>query len=200
MLSLRAKLFIVISLIVLFILGISIFLLFRAKKQTTTENPPTTTENTAVNNGLPIVKPVSVTNIVENVKVNPVSALEIQQNAAQQIAKIFLERYNSFSSESQYQNVRDVQTLVSKAYWIILSAKLSPVQPPKNTIAQFSSTITKVYSIKLASWSELSAIVDLQVKISEEKNGLTTNKDQQAKVYLVKEGENWLVDKFEWVK
>ncbi|MFA6547645.1 MAG: hypothetical protein WCT11_01720 [Candidatus Magasanikbacteria bacterium] len=201
MLSLRARIFIIISLIVLVILGISLFLLVRAKKQAaTTAGQPVAGENLPVANGLPAVAPTPVTDVSGNIKVNPVSSVETQKNAAEQIAKIFFERYNSYSSESQYQNVRDVQALVSKSYWTQLSAKLPSVKTVQNTVAPFSSTITKAYSSKLSSWSEQSAIVDLQVKILEERNGIVGNRDQQATVYLVKDGQNWLVDKFEWGK
>lgn len=200
MLSLRARIFIIISLIVLIILGISIFLLVRSKKQAVPTELPVATENLPTDTNLSVTAPVQVTEIPNNIIVNPVSSLEIQQNAAEQIAKIFLERFNSYSSESQYQNVRDVQTLVSKAYWLQLSAKLPAVTATQNTTAPFASTITKAYSSKLSSWNDTSAIVELQVKITEEKNGIIKNRDQQAKVSLVKDGQNWLVDKFDWVK
>ena len=200
MLSLRARIFIVISLVVLVVLGISIFLLVRSNKQTTPEDQPAGIENLPVETSLPVTAPVSVTNVSGNIKVNPVSSLEAQQNATEQMAKIFLERFNSYSSESQYQNVRDVQTLVSNNYWIQLSAKLPTVQTVQDTSAPFVSMITKAYSSKLSLWSDASATVDLQVKITEEKNGVVSGRDQQAKVFLVKEGQNWLVDKFEWVK
>lgn len=200
MLSLRVRIFIIISLILLVVLGISIFLLVRAKKTVTPNGQPTAVENLPATTNLPITAPVQVTNVSGNIKVNQVSSLETQQKAVQQIAKVFLERFNSYSSESQYQNVRDVETLVSKSYWSQLSAKLSPVQAPKNITAPFSSTITKAYSSKLSLWSEKNATVELQVKITDEKNNVISFRDQQAKVSLVNDGQNWLVDRFEWVK
>ncbi len=200
MLSLRARIFIIISLIILVVLGISIFLLVRAKKQATLNNQPVTAENLPTATGLSATAPIAVTNVSGNIKVNPASSLETQQNAVQQIAKIFLERFNSFSSESQFQNVRDIQTLVSKTYWSQLSAKIPPVKTVPDISVPFSSTITKAYSSKLSLWNEKTATVELQVKITEEKNSIVSNRDQQAKVYLIHDGQNWLVDKFEWVK
>ncbi len=200
MLSLRARIFIIVSLIVLAILGISVFLLVRSKKTVSTNNQPNTTNNLPSGSELSVVAPIVVTNVSNNIKVEPMSSEETQKNAAEQIAKIFFERFNSYSSESQYQNIRDVQTLVSKSYWSQLSTKLPSTKPASNVVAPFSSTITKAYSSKLSQWSDVAAVVDLQVKITEEKNNLVSNRDQQAKVYLINENGSWLVDKFEWAK
>ncbi len=199
MLSLRARIFVIISLVVLLILSISIFLFVRAKKQKEVEGQ-TTTNNGAVVAELPSTGLVQVTEIPKNIVVNPISSVDAQKNATEQMAKIFIERFNSYSSESQYQNVRDVQAVVSKAYWTQLSAKLPSVKPAQNTASPFTSTITKSFSSKLISWNEKSATVELQVKITEEKNGVVTNRDRQAQVYLVNENNSWLVDKFDWVQ
>lgn len=205
MISLRARIFVVISLIVLVVLSISIFLFVRAKKQAALKDQPVDTDSvpaeTSDNNSSSTAPaPVPATDNTSNLKVNPASSLDIQQNAAKQIAKIFLERFNSFSSESQYQNVRDIQTLVSKSYWSQLSAKMPATKVEQNITSPFSSTITKVYSTKIVEWSDQLATVDLQAKIMEEKNGVIKNLDKQAKVDLTSDGKNWLVDKFEWVK
>ncbi len=205
MISLRARIFVVISLIVLVVLSISIFLFVRAKKQAVLKDQPVDTDSvpaeTSDNNSSSTAPaPVPATDNTSNLKVNPASSLDIQQNAAKQIAKIFLERFNSFSSESQYQNVRDIQTLVSKSYWSQLSAKMPATKVEQNITSPFSSTITKVYSTKIVEWSDQLATVDLQAKIMEEKNGVIKNLDKQAKVDLTSDGKNWLVDKFEWVK
>lgn len=205
MISLRARIFIVISLIVFVVLSISIFLFVRSKKQAALKEEAVAADNLPaekidINPSATAPAPVAETNDTGNLQVNPVSSLDIQQNAAKQIAKIFLERFSSFSSESQYQNVRDVQTLVSKTYWSQLSAKLPSTKAEQNITVPFSSTITKVYSVKLVEWSDQLATVDLQAKIMEEKNGVTKNIDKQAKVDLISDGTSWLVDKFEWVK
>ena len=203
MISLRARIFIVISLIVFVVLSISIFLFVRAKKQAAIKDQAVVVESSAadkIDNNVSAPVSVPTTDNTSNLQVNPVSSLDIQQNAAKQIAKIFLERFNSFSSESQYQNVRDVQTLVSKSYWNQLGAKIPVVKAGQNITVPFSSAATKVYSAKIVEWSDQLATVNLQAKIMEEKNGVIKNLDKQAKVDLISDGKNWLVDKFEWVK
>ena len=199
MLSLRARIFIIISLIVLFILGVTIFLLVRSKNASVANNDGTTDET--AQNGLNLLPatPVPVANIPNNIKVAPLTSLETQQKGVQQIAKIFLERYNSYSAESRYQNVLDVEVLVTKNLWEQLNVKLSP-GAVNGAIPTFSSVVTKSYSSKLDNWSDKSALVELQVKITEEKNGAINSRDAGAKVFLVNESGNWLVDKFEWIK
>lgn len=199
MLSLRARIFIIISLIVLFILGVTIFLLVRSKNAAVVDS--TATNGEGAQNGLNLLPatPVPVANISNNIKVTPLTSLETQQKAVQQIAKIFLERYNSYSAESRYQNVLDVQILVTKNLWAQIGAKLSPGAVNTATPA-FSSVLTKAYSSKLSNWSEQSALVELQVKITEEKNGAITSRDAGANISMINEGGNWLVDKFEWIK
>ena len=197
-LSLRARIFIVISLVVLFILGVSIFLYVRSKNKTTpvVDNNGETNVSGG-NNNIPGAVPLSVANL-ENVKVPKMSTTETQQKAVQNLAKIFVERLNSYSSESRYQNMLDVRTLATESYWKQLSARI-PASIPSNS-PNFYAVSVDAFGSVLSSWTDKSATVDLQLKITEEKSGNITKKDGQAKVTLVKSGENWLVDNFTMVK
>ena len=196
MISLRTRIFIVVSLVVLLILGISLFLLWRSKQPVTlatpvVSQPGITTDQTG--NG---ANPLPVTDL-SKAKVGKTSSIEVQQKAVQNLAKIFVERYNTFSTEAKYQNIIDLQPLVTTKYWQLLSAKI-PKQIPVNvsSIANY----TQAFSADISAWSEKQATVDLKVKVTEEKNGVATNHDQQATVVLVKQDNNWLVDSFVWVK
>lgn len=196
-LSLRTRIFIIISLVVLFILGVSVFLYTRAKNK----NNPTTVDSAG--NIVPAGSnnsgstPVPLTNL-NNVTVPKIGTIEIQQKAVQNLAKIFVERSNSYTSESHYQNMFDVKSLVTDNYWKQLSAKIP--SNTSNVSPNFYAMSTEAYSAKLSSWTDKSATVDLQLKISEEKGGVITKKDAQGKVTLVKNGNDWLVDNFTMVK
>ncbi len=198
MMSLRARIFIVVSLIVLFILGVSIFLYVRSKNK----NAPAVDNagNTVLpgdSESNPAGTTLPVTNL-QNVNVPKTSTLETQQKAAQNFAKIFVERLNSYSSESRYQNMMDVESLATDSYWKQLSAKI-PANIPANS-PNFYAVSVEAYSAKISAWTDVSATVDLQVKITEEKGGVITQKDAQAKVSLVKSGDTWFVDNFTMVK
>lgn len=198
MLSLRARIFAIISLIVLLILGISLFLLVGSKdKNSPTDDKaldktlPTAANGTVGNSSL-------VTTNLENIKVPKLTTLEVEQKAVQNLAKIFVERLNSYSSESRYQNMRDVENLTTANYWKQLSAKIPANIPAPGP--NFYAVSVEAYSAKLSDWTDKSANVDLQLKITEEKGGVITKKDAQAKVSLVKNGGSWLVDNFTMVK
>ena len=196
MISLRTRIFIIVSLVVLAILGISLFLLWRSKqpaKPVTSTSTPATAGSTPNGEG---VAPLPVTDL-RNAIVGKTSSIEIQQKAVQNLAKIFAERYNTFSTEANYQNIRDLQPLVTAKYWQQLSAKI-PKQPSANT-AQIVN-FTQALGAQISAWSEKEATVDLQVKVSAQKNYIVTKTDQQATVTLVKQDNNWLVDSFVWKK
>ncbi|EKD43016.1 MAG: hypothetical protein ACD_72C00503G0002 [uncultured bacterium] len=196
MISLRARIFIVISLIVLFILGVSLFLLVRAKKINLPFTDQTTTTPIAAEETVPGIGPNGEPAVVTAL---PVTALEAEKRGVQQLAKIFFERLNSYSSESQFNNVRDVKEMVTASYWKELSAKLPSISAATG-VQVFSSKIVTVYSVKLVSWNGDSATVDMQMKVSETKNGTTIDSNQEAVVTMVKQNGSWLVDKYQWVK
>lgn len=193
MLSLRARLFAIISLIVLMILGISVFLLIRAKKASTPTTDLTTEEQTALDN-VNQANNVTPTEIPATAKFVPATAEETEKNAVQQFAKIFIERLNSYSSDNSFQNIRDVKTLATDNLWGVLSAKINP-----NAVGQnYTARSTKVFSVSLLKFSASEAEVQLQSKVSEEKDGKVITKDNVSTVSLVKQGKNWLVDKYTW--
>jgi len=201
MMPLRTRIFIIISLVVLCILGVSIFLLIKSRQSNNTETTTTTNGEgtTFTEAGLVPATVVEVTTISDNVTALPISVLETEQNGVTAIARTFLERYNSFSSDSKYQNVRDVKELVTNNYWNKLSKSITSSNQTQNNDA-FYSIITKVYGSKLEVWEANSVEISLETKISEEKNGVISNRNQAALVKLLKENGNWLVDGFVWQK
>jgi gamma-glutamylcysteine synthetase len=197
MLSLRARIFIIISLAVLFILGVSIFLWVKSKDKTATNgngSETVTTNGGAVNQNA--VKPVIVSNVT-NLQVQRVSDEETQKKAVQNLAKIFVERLNSYSSGSKFQNVRDVESMVTSNYWKQLSAKISASGGVISADNFFAISVL-AYGSKLMSFDNDKATVEVQAKMSEEKGGAVNKKDVQAIVNLVKTNGEWLVDSFSW--
>lgn len=203
MLSLRARLFVIISLVVLFVLGISVFLVIRSRQT------PAGTESTGTTvNGIPVnvidssnfnynpnvATPLAGGEIPQGTPIKPASSIEIEQNAARQLAKIFVERYNSYSTDNNFQNIIDVKELVTPELWQTLSAKIG-----KNPAAgPFVGVTTKVFTSEIKTWDASSAAVSLSTAIGEEKNGVISNRQQTITIDLIKSGDNWLVAKFEW--
>lgn len=205
MLSLRARLFIIISLIVLVILGISIFLIIRSKQPVGGETATTTVVNGGTVNVIDssnfnynpnLTTPLAGGEVPQGTPIKPATSLEAEQNAVRQLAKIFVERYNSYSTDNNFQNIIDVKELVTPELWQTLSAKIGKTPP----VGSFVGVTTKVFTTELKDWGGKSAVVSLSTAISEEKNKVFSDRQQDLVVELVKTGDSWLVAKFQWGK
>lgn len=203
MLSLRARLFVIISLVVLLILGVSVFLVIRSKKAATGGETTTTTGQTgnvvdsSNFNYNPIIQtPVVGGQIPQGTTVQPATTLEIEQNAVRQLAKIFVERYSSYSTDGDYQNIVEVQDLVTPELWKTLSAKIGKTAAG----GSFVGVTTKVFSSEITKWESGSAVVSLNTSIQEEKNATVSDRQQKITVNMAKSNGSWLVANFEWEK
>lgn len=202
MMSLRARLFVVISLVVLIILGISIFLVVRFGKKTVTPTPdqslPISQNNTPVvsgNTNVPVANiPVVGLPVV-------VSSEDIEKNTAKQLAKVFIERYGTYSTDNGVENVKEVKNLVVASLWTTLSKNLSTVEVNENQapVGAYSGMNTQVFSTELSNWTTDSATITMQLVRTEEKNGVQTVKHQNAEINMVKQNGQWLVQNFKWL-
>lgn len=193
---LRTRIFIVISLIILAVLAISILLYLSSKKQKdsniTTSTP---TVQTPSNGDIP-------TNLLDSngqvdttkVQVKQPTNQEVDQNASKQLAKIFIERFGSYSSDSNYQNIRDVKNLVTSNLWSSLSAMIDDTVSNQ----QYSGVTTKVIATSNNSWSNTSAKYTLSTMRKSSENGSTTTTNKDVEVILKKVNGSWLVDGYTW--
>jgi len=200
---LRTRIFIIVSVLVLIILAISISLLLIQRKAKKTVDQPTDiitqTDQGAqvIDSGVIVVD--SQGNLVTSTQyVAPVtSELEAQKNAAKQTARIFIERYGSYSTDNKQQNIKEVKSLVSASLWQELSAKIGSGSASGG---DFLGVTTKVIAIRFAKWDATSATINVSTVRTETKNNSTKNTQQDAVVYVEKNNNNWMVSKFDWGK
>lgn len=193
--SLRTRIFVIISILVLLILGISIFLVVKNKNKNTEPQAVAPTDNTVVNgNGQPNGQVLVGTQTPTGLPAKIAAPLEIEKNGVTQLAKVFVERYGTYSTDNDWQNIKDVQTLVTQSLW----SKISAPMYSKTTSQSFVGVTTKVISLDLAMWSDAKATVGLKTTRTEEKNGIVTIRYQNATVNLVKQNTVWLIDKISW--
>jgi hypothetical protein len=202
MLSLRARIFIIISVVVLIILAASLILILGSKKNAApTETPAEETAPPAQVMDQSNFEPNQVINInagepiPTGVKVKPQTSNEAIKSGVKQIAKIFLERYGTYSTDSNFQNIKDVKDIVSPALWSVLSVKIGVKQ-----VGPFVGMTTSVISTELAGWKDAEATVLLKTIRSQERGGISSSSYQNATVSLIKQGQNWFVDNFIWEK
>lgn len=195
MTTLRSRIFIIASVVLLVILAISIFLVVLSKKKAaapgTTTTPSNVIDQTNFNGQINASEPVQ---LPSDATVKPLSTEEQMKNAARQMAKIFTERYNTYSSDSDFSNIREVETLVTSNLWNIISKKMTAGQ----TGGEFIGMTTKVATAELIDWQIDRATVTISARRTETKGVVVSEKNQQAIVQLVKSNGNWLVDNFEW--
>ena len=199
MMSLRTRLFVIISLIVLVILAISIFLIMRSRDKNidATTNTPVAVDST---NFVPQIAAPNVLNpdaISPGVTVKKATTLEAEQNAVKQLARVFAERFNTYSSDNIYNNIKDVEGIVTADLWKIISVPLNRTSKPA---VVFTGSIARVMSMDISEWKPDQATVALKLTISEDKAGTVTTKQREFGVMLVNTSGAWLVDKYTWIK
>ncbi|MCX6781646.1 MAG: hypothetical protein NTW66_00775 [Candidatus Magasanikbacteria bacterium] len=198
MTTLRSRLFIFISLIVLIILGISvgIIVFVRQKAAPPVEQPPAedqTGQIDSTNFPVQITPPPVV--VPTGIPVKPLTTEEALKNGAKQMAKIFTERYGTYSSDSDFANIREVETLVTMSYWSELEKKIGTGKP-----AVFLGVTTNAVASDVVEYASGKAMVEVSAQRITTKGSSTTQTNEKAKVWLVETKGIWLVDKFEWVK
>lgn len=193
--SLRTRIFIIISVIVLIILSISIFLVVKNKQQGNSNEPGNISGgiDTAINptTGMPNDIGASAP---AGLPVKPLSSLEIEKNNVEQLAKIFVERYGTYSTDNEFENIKEVKSLVTQALW----SQISAVMNIKNTSQNFLGITTKVISVSISNWSADKVSLTLNAMRTEDKNGATTTRYQNVVVEMIKAGGVWLASSIVW--
>jgi len=124
--------------------------------------------------------------------------LRTQASGVTTTAKLFVERYGSYSNEANFQNVRDVIPVMSQAFAAATLADLAN----KKASTGFYGVTTNVITADVVSQDESkgTAVIDLSTQRVEE-NGSAQNKTtkyQKIQLTLVKESGVWLVDSAKW--
>lgn len=197
MLSLRTRIFIIAGIVALFILGTSLFLYVISKKKTASTPPQPITADTVIdqtNFDISVTVTPPPASVTTGLTVKPPTTEEAIKNAAKQTAKIFVERYGSYSTDNNYQNIREVESLVTDAVWAKIGVKLNSPAPS----GAFSGMTTLVLSSEFNSWDGQRADLILKTRRQENKMGVMANTYQDITVSLVRSGDNWLVSSFQW--
>lgn len=113
------------------------------------------------------------------------------------LGRSFTERYGSFSNQNEFENLERLM--------IYMTAKL---QKETNQLIESQAGVdnsvyygvtTAVVSLSLEKLEGERAVVMVSTRRRESKEGSSANVfSQTARMVLVKEGGEWLVDKFEW--
>lgn len=187
---LRTRLFIIIGLVVGVLVLVFGGIWWKNNRTAPTTEPVATT--TTSGSDMTNRTTITPTEIPSGVVVKPATTLEAEQNGVRQLAKVFVERYNTFSSDNNYDNIRDVEELVTPTLWSKISGRLTSPQPE----GEFTAVTSEIMNTTLSDWSANRATVTLNGRKLTESNGQTTETMQTVTVVMVKLGTNWLADSF----
>jgi len=109
-----------------------------------------------------------------------------------QVAKIFVERFSTYSTQNGNQHIRDVLPMATPVMerWI----KTQEVEQSK----EYSGVSTRVVTNELISIDGDSAVVKIDVQQIVSNNSGTTIEDKTGRVELVWIDGDWKVDGFFW--
>lgn len=110
----------------------------------------------------------------------------------QQLARVFVERFGSYSSHNNNQHVTDVLPLITPrmANWV-------RTQTIEQTNA-YQGKLTRVVVVKSRSATDSQAVVEIGVQeVNENETGSTTAY-RTGRIEMVQEGGVWKVDGFYW--
>lgn len=189
--SLRTRIFIVVSLGVMIILAIGIMLLIQGRNKKIAATPTASNAATTQNQTSAVV-PVGTepTVIPSGTQVKPATTLEAEQNAVRQWARIFVEKYYTYSSDSNFGNIRDVQSMVTKSFWQKISAPMM-AHIPVNTF--ISATIQNTGIIQ-SNLKDNTASVEIKASRISQQGGKTSTSNVDYIVSFIKIGSDWLIN------
>ncbi len=198
-LTLRTRIFVIVSIILLLILAISIAITVFSNKKTETENQPTNTQDGQEQQIFDGQNGVLINNddfsvIDANTPIAQMNSEEKIKSAAQNIAKIFVERYGSYSTDNPGQNLKDLEVLSTADLWKVLKSRIENMTVGED----FIGFTTRAFSSSITSFEEDKIIIRVISAREENKNGDIRNFNQEAEVAVIKSGDVWLVDDVKW--
>jgi len=193
MITLRARIFIIISLAIFIILAVSIALIvFKKQSGEPSAEETSVNENIIDETNFPTQITTPSTVIPSGATAKTPTTEEMMQNSAKQTAKIFIERYGTYSTDNNSENIYAVQSIVTASLWQDISRHIGA--PPS---AAFVGVTTKVIAINVVEFAGDKAKVDMSVQRTVTRGSSTEKISEKTSVSLIKTNDIWLVESFE---
>lgn len=160
----------------------------------------------------PIVEPPTNINIPEERDLSTISESEViapqpvqdvartvtpgsadQGIVAKQAARIFVERFSTYSTQNENAHIAAVAALVTPSMWDWVQN-----QGQDQSLRSYTGVITEVIASTLTEFTADTATVSLQARQVLESETDISNRAREGRVVLVRTGNNWLVDAFYW--
>lgn len=109
--------------------------------------------------------------------------------------RFFVERYGSFSSQANWQNLSDIRPVVTRQLWDEFENLIA--KNPIDSEGEYYSLTTKVLSIRLVTQADSLATIEAKTQKQETNGSESRIFYQDVTVNLVKDGDGWLVSDFD---
>ncbi len=127
---------------------------------------------------------------------------EWTQNDFKQIARSFAERFGSYSNQSDYGNIEDLNSLMSSDMKIWADSYVADLKANSSSTDNYYGIITKaLIEPEIANFDLNSKRVETVVSTQREEtsiDGQTKNFKQDIKIVFILENDKWLVDSATW--
>lgn len=193
--SQRKKQFILLSILVgLLIVFLLVYLLLNKDGKDTTPpsvNPSEQTETSTVDNRAEseVTAPLPAGDIEREV----VPGVADQGLVAKQTARIFVERFGTYSNQNNNEHLESIESIVTDSMW-----SWAQNQAQAQSLQDFNGSITNVIASTLSEFEENTATVTLQALEIKETADSTSTENKNGRVELVRQGNTWLVNALYW--
>jgi hypothetical protein len=105
-------------------------------------------------------------------------------------ARFFIERYGSYSSDSNYNNRRAMEDQMTEKLFTRVIEEINL----KELTNEFYSLETKVINVELKEFDEKKIVFNAQIQEKEIKSGQITTLPKQTELIFIKQSEDWKID------
>lgn len=122
-----------------------------------------------------------------------------QQLEVETLARLFIERFASFSSDSQFSSVLELEPFTTRTFGDWVETQYLPAQRAKYPVGVYQGQTVKVMSLEVKKLDDTSATVEVQAQLAVTNDkGETTSTYPTATLTFVRDTDRWLVDGAYW--
>ena len=196
------KKIILIILVVLIITGgIIVVLFYQANQPTIIDQSVQTSEENQLSDQLDnsITDNTEQTNDQNDIKTDIISKPVDEKQILKQQARVFAQRYGTYSSDGQFLNLYELRSLMTASFWQTKEAYIQSFDgSQKNN--NFYSLSSVALSVKLINFTEQQA----QYLVNCQQQSIKENRQQilyrALQISFIKQNNQWLVNGADWIQ
>jgi len=192
-LSVGAKIIILIIIAVVVVVAIVLgFLYFRQEPEDA--QPPTVINEQEPPPRQPIVPEVER----KTIDLPKLTEEEKSEEQLQTLARVFAERFGTFSNQAGFTNLDDIQSLLTEEMQQWVAAQKTQMSKKYPLDSEYYGVTTSAPIVKTDSYSQDKAVMLVTTQRTEKKNSESKTFEQKIKVEFVNIDGNWLINGAYW--